>query len=187
MTAPLMSCSPWTEIQMVDEGLRDELLARAERDQAVRTVMSQAEPWPADLVEQMRAVDDDNAAFLRAVVAEHGWPGRDLVGADGAQAAWLLCQHATGDVEFQRRCLDLLAEAVAVGQAESRHLAYLTDRVLVMQGRPQVYGTQYRRSGDSELGPHPIEEADSVDERRAKVGLGPLAEYDRQLRDFNGG
>lgn len=165
---------------MVDANLRDELLARAERDQAVRAAMP-AGQWPQDLARQCRRVDTDNTAFLRSVIDAQGWPGRDLVGAEGADAAWLLCQHADADTEFQHRCLGLLAQAVAAGQAEPRHLAYLTDRVRVAQGRPQVYGTQYRQ-GEGDVEPAPIEDPEHVDLRRAQVGLEPFAGYDRQMR-----
>ncbi|MFI7610911.1 YciI family protein [Nonomuraea terrae] len=48
-----------------------------------------------------------------------------------AQAAWLLAQHADRDRDFQRRCLPLLRDAVARGQAAARQLAYLVDRVRV--------------------------------------------------------
>jgi hypothetical protein len=68
----------------------------------------------------------DNTARLREIVSARGWPGRSLVGEDGATAAWLLLQHtnsrvttirsAEGD-EFCRSCVTLLRETVAQGEA----------------------------------------------------------------------
>jgi hypothetical protein len=75
-------------------------------------------------------------------VATHGWPGETLVGPAAAHAVWLLVQHAPHD--FQEECLPLLEDAVARGDASPRDLAYLTDRVLMFRGEPQVYGTQYQ-------------------------------------------
>jgi hypothetical protein len=57
------------------------------------------------------------------VIEKHGWPGKSLVGADGAQAAWLLVQHADLDREFQRQCLPLLKEAAEKGEASKQNLA----------------------------------------------------------------
>lgn len=157
---------------MVDDVLRSELLQRRERDQAVRTSVSHG---------NIEAVDVANTAFMKRVIAEHGWPGFDLAGEDGAHAAWLLVQHADRDPAFQQQCLPLLQDAVASGQASPADAAYLIDRVRVAEGRPQVYGTQYRQSAAGGE-PHPIEDPERLDQLRAEVGLGPHADYDRQVR-----
>jgi hypothetical protein len=47
---------------MMDVALREELLARAERDQQARTAAPHDQPWPVDVVEQCRVVDVDNTA-----------------------------------------------------------------------------------------------------------------------------
>lgn len=166
---------------MIDTGLRDELLRRMEADQSVRTAIPQGEPWPEAAVQECRTVDARNARFLKSVIAEHGWPGHDLVGEQAAHAAWLLVQHADHDRAFQERCLGLLRAAVEAGQAKVSDLAYLDDRVRVAQRRPQLYGTQYRIQ-DGVLGPEPIEDPVHLDERRAEAGLGPHAGYDQAMR-----
>ena len=90
----------------------------------------------------MEAADVANLPWLRQVITDVGWPGKSLVGEDGAGAAWLLAQHADRDPAFQRRCLDLLTDAVERGEATIMQQAYLTDRVLLHEGQPQEYGTQ---------------------------------------------
>lgn len=131
-----------------------------------------------------RAVDQLTTAavvWLREVIAEHGWPGRALVGARAAGAAARLVQHARRDPAFQRRCLRLLRRAAQRGDAPWHQVAFLTDAVRVAAGRRQVYGTKFHRR-DGALVPLPIERAASVDRRRAEVGLPPLAAYARQMR-----
>jgi len=54
----------------------------------------------------MRRVDAENAGRLGEIVERHGWPTYSLVGKNGANAAWLLVQHADLSPKFQRRCLD---------------------------------------------------------------------------------
>lgn len=162
---------------MLDTELRDELLRRAARDQAVRTAVPQGESWPEHIREECRLVDADNTSFMKAVIAEHGWPGHDLVRERAAISAWLMVQHADQDPDFQRVALEQLKSAVAAGQARPADLAYLIDRIRVAEGRAQTYGTQYGPSG-----PRPIEDPARLDERRAQVGLGPHAEYDRKVR-----
>ena len=70
------------------------------------------------------------------------------------------------------------------GDAAPRFLAYLTDRVRLAEGRLQVYGTQFMTAATGAQVPHPIEDAEHVDERRAAVGLPPIAEYARSLRQM---
>jgi hypothetical protein len=156
-----------------------------ERDQEVRTRVPLNEPWPEEVIEECRAVDTDNTEFLKSVVAEHGWPGHDLVGEHAAHAAWLLVQHADDDPEFQKSCLLPLQDAVDTGQAKPSDLAYLIDRVRVAEKRPQVYGTQYHTQ-DGALVPRPIEDRERLDERRALVGLEPHADYDRTMHELYG-
>ena len=50
-----------------------------------------------DTIAAMQAVDLANTTRLREIVSADGWPGRSLVGTDGAHAAWLLAQHADPD------------------------------------------------------------------------------------------
>ncbi|MDF2710480.1 DUF6624 domain-containing protein [Nonomuraea muscovyensis] len=165
-----------------DAELHHELLRRMRRDQAVRTCAPLSSPWTDEQHAECDAVDASNTAFLKRVIAQCGWPGRDLVGEEAAHAAWLLVQHADHDVAFQRSCLPLLEEAAVAGQASWADHAYLVDRVRVAEGRPQVYGTQYgMHAGRLEL--QPVEDPDRLDERRARAGLGPHAEYDRMHRN----
>jgi hypothetical protein len=121
---------------------------------------------------KMEAVDEKNRERLKEIVDKHGWPGRSLVGKDGAQAAWLVVQHAVADLAFRKRCLDLI-KAAPKGEVEPKHVAYLTDRILVKEKKKQVYGTEL----NGKFAPEPIEDEANVDKRRAEVGLMPLAEY----------
>nr|WP_150136038.1 DUF6624 domain-containing protein [Streptomyces hyaluromycini] len=73
--------------------------------------------------------------------------------------------------------------AVATGDATARQLAYLTDRVLVAAGEPQLYGTQYTDDPDgSNQRLQPVADPDQLDERRAAMGLDTAAEYDQRMR-----
>lgn len=130
---------------------------------------------------QLEAVDAENRAWLSGIVDAHGWPMISRVGPQGAHDAWLLAQHADADPDFQERCLALLRAAVPAGEADGKDLAYLEDRVAIARGREQIYGTQFHLV-DGVMLPKPIADPDRVDERRAAVGLGTLAEYTEQIR-----
>lgn len=164
---------------MTHPELYDELMRRRTIDQQARTAE------PGDGWEMIR-IDADNTAWMKEVVAKHGWPGKSMVGPDGAGAAWLLVQHADQAHEFQKECLKLITAAFEKGEATGQHVAYLTDRVLVAEGKPQVYGTQFFTDQDGRLVPQAIENEAEVDQRRAKMGLGTLADYKAQMTSVYG-
>jgi uncharacterized protein DUF6624 len=171
----------------VDDELAAELLTRRDEDQRVRRQLSgfvgQPEVrLPAELAAEWERVDEANTRWLGELLATHGWPGRTLVGDEGAQAAWLLAQHADRDPGLQQAFLEALRSAAAAGEASPAHLAYLEDRVRLNAGEPQLYGTQFTHEG-GELAPHPIEDPGRLDERRAEAGLEPFAAYEARMRD----
>ncbi|WP_203433450.1 DUF6624 domain-containing protein [Jiangella asiatica] len=151
--------------------LRDELLAMQEQDQAERTGQVAGE-WN----------DQERTDRLREIIDEHGWPTWDVVGQDGASAAWVIAQHSDLDVPFQEDALDLMRDAVAAGAADPTELAYLEDRVALNIGGEQVYGTQIG-CVDGEAQPARLADPEGVEERRAEVGLEPLADYLASLAD----
>lgn len=156
----------------IDQPLRNELLARNDRAESARDVNAS----------EAARIDRANAAWLKQLIANRGWPGIRLVLKDGARAAWRLALHADDEPGLQEQVLALLDAAVAAGEAEPAHLATLTDHVLVASGKPQRYGTQFHVV-DGKLVPHPIEDEANVDLLRAFAGLPSLSEYQKALRE----
>jgi hypothetical protein len=60
-------------------------------------------------------------------------------------------------------------------EVSQSNIAYLTDRVLLAEGKNQMYGTQLK-DVDGKPKPLPIEDEANVDQRHSEVGLPPLAE-----------
>ncbi len=92
-------------------------------------------------------------------------------------------QH-TQDDEFRKTSLELLRKAYKDGEARGDQLALMTARVLMREGKPQIYGTQPIIIKDGKIEKLPIEDEANVDKRRAEVGLGPLAEYIERMRQM---
>ena len=63
----------------------------------------------------------------------------------------------------------------------------LEDRVRMLSGLPQRFGTQFHWDEVGDLNPWPIEDPDRVDERRQMVGLGPLTEAVQSMRGRTSG
>ncbi len=117
-----------------------------------------------------------HATRLAALIDAHGWPGRSRVGEEGAQAAWLILQHAIGNPPLMRRGLTLLQGGASKGEVSPLEVAMLEDRIRTFEGRPQRYGTQFDWDEHGRLSPLPLEDPAGVDARRRAIGLGPLAQ-----------
>ena len=156
-------------------------------DQAARQRLAQGGERYEGHAREMRELQERFGARLVEMIDQlGGWPTPDLVGEDGSAAAWLICQHAISMPELQRRCLALLKPLAARGVVPRKQFAYLLDRIRMFEGRPQVYGTQFVWDERGELVPHPIEDPEHVEERRAFIGLPSLREHARQVRETAG-
>ena len=123
---------------------------------------------------RMEAVHRRNASRLQEIIAQHGWPDIELVGSDGAMAAWFIAQHAIGDPDFQRQALTLVQEKVKQGRATAAQEAYLFDRIAMYEGRPQRYGTQSLPCADGQYRRWETEDPARLNERRTAIGLPPV-------------
>jgi hypothetical protein len=168
-----------------DAVLRRELLAMGAADQRIREdIGARTEPDTA-LMQRMMRVDSGHTARLGEIVAAHGWPGPSLVGEKASNAAFLIVQHSPSEA-FRKEMLDLMRAAAVVGEARLSDVALLTDRVLTGDGEPQLYGTQFHIV-DGELVPYPIAEPETLEQRRADMGLTSMADYVKALSKMYGG
>jgi hypothetical protein len=158
-----------------NDSLHDVLLELRKRDQALRTVAGLADSMESSAFRsRLLSTDYADATALTRIVDLYGWPTPELVGTDGAEAAWLVVQH---NPSLQR---PMLAKMLALppGSVSPSNLALLRDRVLTSEGKPQLYGTQIRlaaQGGASTF--YPIADLAHLDERRAEAGLFPFDTY----------
>ncbi len=158
-------------------GLRSELLAMRQEDQALRAKISQTpESERRALFVTILENNDENIERLEEIINRYGWPTISMVGKDGAEAAWLVAQHADQRPDFRERCLGLMQQAADNGEASKAHLAYLVDRVMVEISQEQLYGTQFWE-GPNGYGPVPIIDETNVDLRRTVAGLVTMEDY----------
>ena len=168
---------------VVNQPLRLELVELAREDQVDRQGLSEAiKTNDREYARRLTEKDAARTLRLKAIVADAGWPAATLVGRDGVEAAWLLLQHSE-DSTWQKTMLPVVEQAAAAGEIRRSDVALLTDRVLVRSGQPQRYGSSFSFV-DARLVADPIQDEETVDSRRAEVGLPPMAEYARDLAEM---
>lgn len=153
-----------------------ELRRMATRDKAMRLAVHAGKgQWD-------RMLDHKHTARLKEIIEVIGWPTIPAVGKKASTAAWLIAQHADHDLAFQRYCLELMRKA-PLRSIDLTELAYLEDRVLINESKPQLYGTQFHFINGT-LQPRPITDKEHLEQRRKGVGLKSFDEYQREMNEF---
>ncbi|WP_345989345.1 DUF6624 domain-containing protein [Chryseobacterium sp. Chry.R1] len=157
------------ELKNEDLELRDQLIKRGELGEGYHKEMEQ--------------LHNRNAKKLNDIMDIIGYPGIDKVGKEASEAAWLIIQHAIGQPELMRKCVRLLKDAVNEQKADPKNLAYLSDRIAVFEGKPQLYGTQFDWNENGEMVPNFVDNITKVNERRKSIGLNTLEEQTAIIRE----
>jgi len=172
----------FAQATMLLDHLKHQLLAMQARDLRVRSELAADGSLFEGYHPRMEEVHRANAAELRAIIGEHGWPDESLVGPKGAEAAWLIAQHAIAEPDFMCECRRLVDEASRAGRVPRWQFAYLDDRIRVFEDKPQRFGTQVDLTPDGPV-PNTLDDPEQIDARRRDAGLGPIDESLSRLRD----
>ncbi len=170
-------------------GLLDELSHRTARDQSIRRLMLDmlrtpgASPDEAQwtwlrLIQRMQGIDRDNRQWLKAELETLDWFTISEFGADADNNAFLIVQHATDDPDFMRDIHARFERLLPQGEIAPDNYALLTDRLAVIDGLPQPYGSQFECVDGQQQLQTPLSDAEEiVDVRRAEVGLPTMSDY----------
>lgn len=132
--------------------------------------------------EEMANLHNRNAKIFNEIIDTIGYPTIDKVGKEANEATWVVIQHSIGQPNFMRKYVKLLETAVRENKTNAKNLAYLTDRVAVFEGKPQLYVTQFDWDGNGELNPNRFDDLTKVNERRKSIGLNSLEEQTKIIR-----
>lgn len=164
--------------------LRNELVRMRERDQAARVACADgtADEQAKCLVKIFEEIDRPNTKRLNEIFAKYGFPAESNVGHDGVEAFILLMQHS-GDVELRKKSEAGMKKAFDAKMISPSQYSGFVDRLLVDQGKPQIYGSNFETK-EGKLVMSPVEDPKKLDERRKSLGLPPIAEYAKILKEF---
>lgn len=101
-------------------------------------------------------------------------PTLSNIGEDGAQALSILTIHASHDA--LKKCLIAFEECDAKDKANTYYKAIpsMTDWALIMEHKPQKFGTQWLFDSNNYPFLYPVEDFEHVNERRVEYGIEPF-------------
>jgi hypothetical protein len=121
-------------------------------------------------------IDRENLVTIVSLIEKCGMPTLNEINQTQMSAIWLVFQHA--DNYHRKKYLPQLKKSAENGDLRKSQMALMEDRILMMDGKPQIYGSQIsqdRENGGWKI--YDLQNPETVDKRRAEVGLGPLSEY----------
>jgi len=119
--------------------------------------------------------DHRNQELIISIIEKCGMPTLNEVNQEQMNAIWLGLQHT--EYKYRIKYFPLIEKAVKNGDLSKEHYALMKDRILMDEGKPQIYGSQIKNGKLYDL-----EEPETVNERRQKMGLEPIEDY---LKRFN--
>ena len=125
---------------------------------------------------RMSRTDSINQVYVFQLLDTHGWPQQ--VSDSAYNAIFLVIDHAS--IEAQKRYWPFIKEGSQKGDLSKADAATLQDRMLMREGKKQIYGTQTQtgqKDGKRICYVWPIEQPAKVDSLRRSVALPPMQEY----------
>ncbi|MFZ6814333.1 DUF6624 domain-containing protein [Undibacterium sp. Rencai35W] len=123
-----------------------ELISLFQQDQAVRKNLIANNP---STIEKMLSTDHYNAERLNKIIRQIGWPSENKVGIEASKAAFFIAQHAINDRPLMELALVNLEHSFKSGEPSGKYFAMMYDRLKLLDGEPQKYGTQIIRNKNS--------------------------------------
>ena len=132
--------------------------------------------WATDgkkLMEKQEELDKINTKIITKIIDSLGYPGRNTVGLDLEDVAFLVIQHS--DLETQQKYLQVIKDASEDYQLLFYAFPLLYDRICMKKNLPQLFGTQTiydHRKEKQTL--YKIDDPIKVNERRKQYGLSTI-------------
>jgi len=114
--------------------------------------------------------DHRNQELIISIIEKCGMPTLNEVNQEQMDAIWLGLQHTEN--KYRIKYFPLIEKAVKNGDLSKEQYALMKDRILMEEGKPQIFGSQIKNGKLYDL-----EEPETVNERRQEMGLEPIEDY----------
>ena len=116
-----------------------------------------------------------NKELVISIIEKCGMPTLKEVSQKQMTAIWLVLQHSA--YKHMKKYFPQIEEAVKNGDLSKQQYALMKDRILMDEGKPQIYGSQIK---NGKL--YKLENPETVNERRKEMGMKTIENY---LKHFN--
>ena len=119
--------------------------------------------------------DHRNQELVISIIEKCGIPTLKDVTQNQMNAIWLGLQHT--NKKYRKKYFPEVEKAVENGDLSKQQYALMKDRILMDEGKPQIYGSQIK---NGKL--YKLDNPETVNERRREMGMETIEDY---LKHFN--
>ncbi len=132
-------------------------------------------------LDDLKKIQRNNLNYIQNILDKGFFPFKDLTSDKAYKSFFLTIQHSDS-IELMERTAGIIQKAQA-HQVDKPDYAFLIDRIRVFEGKPQLYGTQFRKK-DGITSFFDIEDGSKMDSRRAELGMEPFEEYKKKIEKY---
>ncbi|MCC8407829.1 hypothetical protein LJ707_02740 [Mucilaginibacter sp. UR6-1] len=170
VVAQTIPCTDTAKLNTKLKAIRD--VDQNSRAQFIKVMAENNPQKTKELALQMKATDKENQQFVGGLLDTCGWPKG--LSAENNHTIFLVIDH--GEIPFMNKYFPYVKQQADLGVVPKSDLATIQDRVLLRNGKKQVYGTQTFKAG-AVVNVWPVDNIDGLAERRKAMGLEPMDEY----------
>jgi hypothetical protein len=160
----------------ISTGNNNFILEKAlKEDQLARTNFKKGKLSLADLLE----IDWIHQEILLNIINTSGFPTKTKFSKNAYKAAVIITLHSSNILLLENTISVLQNESPET--VEKRDMAYLIDKLRVLKNKPQLYGTQFRKSAHGKIIFLPIEDEEHLEERRRKLNMESFEDYKNSI------
>lgn len=129
---------------------------------------------------KLKLIHSDNIRFLQKTTKEYGFPYISQTSLRAYKAAFLTIQHS-GKISLYKKTISLFKNKTKKDIVPG-DIAFLIDRMNILQGRPQSFGTQFKVDKTGKIVFLPIKNVKDIDVRRSELGLESFVKYKKRVK-----
>lgn len=181
----MLQISVWAQeeapkVDKINRRVRRKIVLMHENEQYWRMVcIADKSAGNAASCKTVDAIDRANTRELERIIKTYGFPNAELIGLDVVGNVFTMIIHSPS-IRFQKDNLPYLRKAAETNPYIKPDVALLTDKILVAEKKPQIYGTQFKTE-NGKMYLRETVEPESLERRRAEMNLSPMEEYVKLL------
>jgi len=150
-----------------------------DEEQEIRRILADSigfdSPAAGPFIKKMQKIDEYNRENIEIILGRYGWIPKSKIGEKASDAIFYIVQHS--NEELLEKYFSQFKALADSGEANPRLCAMMEDRLLMWQGKKQIFGTQAADfRPDKKMAIWPIEDPGNVDARRKKIGFNQTVE-----------